>query len=138
MAKEFMLNEIKYLNVEYWAEEKNHAELKRCISGSFSTATLYFSGCRTVGEYFDWLKNPENVLEVRYWDEMPSDEERKAPWRVYAVQYESDEMNITEEEFEVLRNKYPLKKVDINENQKSSFREIWKCENPKITAIRPR
>ena len=138
MAKDYVQGEIRYLGQEFWAEERNHPDLLKCQSGAFVEATLRFSGCGTVAEYYEWLKNPNNNLEIRYWDKEPSLAERQRPWRVYTVHQNGKNLYMTEEEFETYKTKYKLNKAPIKEVSKYSFREIWESADSKICAIRSR
>jgi hypothetical protein len=94
--------QIRMLGKTYYAEEKDHKDLVCCKSGAFYAADLYFSGCKTVGEYWDWKKEPSHELHIRYWEDVPTDGEReKEPWKPYILQRKGIKLveRITKEQF---------------------------------------
>lgn len=143
MAEAYMINEIRHIGgAHYYAEERNHPECIECVSGCFIRVALIFSGCETVGDYFKWLEDPNHHLEIRYWNEMPTAEERlSTPWRVYVVFDHSEikdktEYNISEDEFNILKERYPIYKVSVETTYSSLFKEAWKCMDPKMDILR--
>jgi len=142
MAKAYMIDEIKHLGgAPFFAEERHHTNLVKCYSGAFAGCLLVFSNCKKLGDFFEWQEQG-NFLEIRYWDEEPSDEERaQTPWTPYIVYtYNSDGKekitHLTEDEFEELKKKYSIYEVPPLFGEYSSARESYKCDEPKMEIFR--
>ena len=127
MAKAYYLTEIDMLGAEFFADEREHEELVRCNSGNFIYPLLVFTGCKTIGDYWDWQKDLSHNLCIRYWDKKPTDEERKnTPWTPYEVAENGSIHYITEEDFRLLKKRAALHQETVSENYKDTFSEIWK------------
>lgn len=142
MAKAYMIDEINHLGgAPFWAEERHHSNIVKCYSGAFANALLVYSNCKTFGDFWEWQAQG-NFLEIRYWDEEPSDEERaQTPWTPYIVHtYNNDGKekitHLTEDEFEELKKKYSIYEVPSILEKYTSFREAYKCDNPKMEIFR--
>lgn len=141
MAKAYMIDEINHLGgAPFWAEERHHSNIVKCYSGAFANALLVYSNCKTFGDFWEWQAQG-NFLEIRYWDEEPSDEERsQTPWTPYVV-YSGDEketkiLHLTEDEFEEFKKKYRIYDVPPLFGEYSSARESYKCDEPKMEIFR--
>lgn len=88
------------------------------------------------------MAGTRKFLEIRYWDEEPSDEERsQTSWTPYIVHtYNNDGKekitHITEDEFAELQKKHKIYDVPSLVGKFSSFREAYKCDNPKMNILR--
>ena len=77
------IQDIKYLGKPYWVEIEGYKEMVYEVSGNFAFVASLIMGwdCRTVGETWEKQEEVNFAPRVRYWEEMPSDEDRKeAPW----------------------------------------------------------
>ena len=142
MAKAYMIDEINHLGgAPFWAEERHHSNIVKCYSGAFANALLVYSNCKTLGDFWKWQEQG-NFLEIRYWDEEPSDEERaQTPWTPYIVHaYNNDgkekTTHITEDEFAELQKKYKIYDIPSLVGEFSSYRETYKCDNPNMYILR--
>ena len=142
MAKAYMIDEIDHIGGNpFFAEERYHTNLVKCHSGSFVRCNLIFSKCKNVSDFWEWQEQG-NFLEIRYWDEEPSDEERsQTSWTPYIVHtYNNDGKekitHITEDEFAELQKKHKIYDVPSLVGKFSSFREAYKCDNPKMNILR--
>ena len=135
MAKAYMIDEINHLGgAPFWAEERHHSNIVKCYSGAFANALLVYSNCKTFGDFWEWQAQG-NFLEIRYWDEEPSDEERaQTPWTPYIVHtYNNDgKEKITH----LTEKKYSIYEVPSILEKYTSFREAYKCDNPKMEIFR--
>lgn len=120
----------------YYAEEKNHKELIRCISGSFVLANLKFSGCETVGDFWDW-QGEGNSLCIRYWDRVPTEDERKnTEWKEYClIKDKKHNGRISENEFEKLKNEFCLEQKHLD-NKSARLSELWENQDSSIQVMK--
>lgn len=142
MAKAYMIDEIDRIGgAPFFAEERHHTNLVKCYSGAFAGCLLVFSNCKKLGDFFEWQEQG-NFLEIRYWDEKPSDEERvQTPWTPYIVHTYNNNgkettTHITEDEFAELQKKYKIYDIPSLVGEFSSYRETYKCDNPKMYILR--
>lgn len=116
--------DIDELGHDYYMEERNHAELIRVQSGGFIRGFLKFSGCKIVGEYWKWLEN--HSLCVRYWDKLPTEQERKSiEWKPYVLLNDKEKVRMTEEEFERAKVEYELAQKPVPEAYELMFLKFW-------------
>ena len=116
--------DVDELGHDYYMEERNHAELIRVQSGGFIRGFLKFSGCKTVGDYWDWLNT--HSLCVRYWDKLPTEAERKeAEWKPYVLIRNKERIRMTEEEFERAKVEYELVEKPVPEAYNLMFLTFW-------------
>lgn len=78
--KPIFLEDINYLGKPYWIEIEGYDNMVCEVSGNFAFAPSKIMGwdCKTIGDIWKKQKEVNFAPRIRYWEDKPTKEERKA------------------------------------------------------------
>jgi hypothetical protein len=122
--------DIDEMGKDYYMESRDHAEIVHVISGNLIKGFMVITGCKTVGAYWDWLR--KHSLCVRYWEKIPTEQERKSvPWKPYVLIDDRKTCRLTEEEFEEIKT--DLIEKQVSKEHQLMFERLWESsDNRKV------